>query len=86
MLLTKTKLQTIKVLISKALVDLYIKHDKFVSVRNVLREYNELKEEIKNPRNAIEYTILKRWNHIVSVVIKILRAKFLVLEKLNKID
>ena len=60
MLLTKTKLQTIKVLISKALVDLYIKHDKFVSVRNVLREYNELKEEIKNPRNAIEYTILKR--------------------------
>ena len=59
MLLTKTKLQTIKVLISKALVDLYIKHDKFVSVRNVLREYNELKEEIKNPRNAIEYTILK---------------------------
>ena len=86
MLLTKTKLQTIKVLISKALVDLYIKHDKFVSVRNVLREYNELKEEIKNPRNAIEYTILKWWNHIVSVVIKILRAKFLVLEKLNKID
>ena len=86
MLLTKTKLQTIKVLISKALVDLYIKHEKFVSVRNVLREYNELKEEIKNPRNAIEYTILKRWNHIVSVVIKILRAKFLVLEKLNKID
>ena len=86
MLLTKTKLHTIKVLISKALVDLYIKHDKFVSVRNVLREYNELKEEIKNPRNAIEYTILKRWNHIVSVVIKILRAKFLVLEKLNKID
>ena len=86
MLLTKTKLQTIKVLISKALVDLYIKHDKFVSVRNVLREYNELKEEIKNPRNAIEYTILKRWNHIVSVVIKILRAKFLELEKLNKID
>ena len=86
MLLTKTKLQTIKVLISKALVDLYIKHDKFVSVRNVLREYNELKEEIKNPRNAIEYTILKRWNHIVSVVMKILRAKFLVLEKLNKID
>ena len=59
MLLTKTKLQTIKVLISKALVDLYIKHDKFVSVRNVLRQYNELKEEIKNPRNAIEYTILK---------------------------
>ena len=59
MLLTKTKLQTIKVLISKALVDLYIKHDKFVSVRNVLREYNELKEEIKNPRNAIEYNILK---------------------------
>ena len=40
---------TIEVLISKALIDSYISHDKFVSVNNVLREYNEMKEEIKNP-------------------------------------
>ena len=44
-----TKLNTIEVLISKALSDSYINHDKFVSVNNVLREFNETKEEIKNP-------------------------------------
>ena len=47
MLLAKTKLNTIDVLISKALIDSYINHDKIVSVNNVLREYNEMKDEIK---------------------------------------
>ena len=43
-LLVKTKLNTIEVLVSKALIDSYINHDKFVSINNVLREYNEMKE------------------------------------------
>ena len=46
-LLGKDKLNTIEVLISKALIDSYISHDKFVSVNNVLREYYEAKKEIK---------------------------------------
>ena len=46
LLIAKTKLNTIKVLISKALIDSYINHDEFDSVNNVLREYNEIKEEI----------------------------------------
>ena len=33
----KTKLNTIEVLISKALINLCLNHDKFVSVNNVLR-------------------------------------------------
>ena len=36
-------LNTIEVLISKALIDSYISHDEFLSVNNVLREYNEIK-------------------------------------------
>ena len=56
-MLGKDKLNTIEVLISKALIDLYISHDKFVSVNNVLREYNEIKEEIRNPKTSLEYTI-----------------------------
>ena len=39
MLLKKTKLNTIEVLISKALIDSYINHHKFVSVNNVLKEH-----------------------------------------------
>ena len=57
MLLTKTKLNSIKVLISKALIDLNINHDEFVLVNNMLREYNEMKEEIKNPEISVDYTI-----------------------------
>ena len=44
MLLAKAKLNTIEVLISKVLSDLYFSHDKFISVYNILREYNEMKE------------------------------------------
>ena len=48
-MVAKTNLNTIKVLISKTLMDLYISHDEFVSVDNVLKQSNKMKEEIKNP-------------------------------------
>ena len=44
----------IKYLISKALIDSCISHVEFVSVSNLLREY-EMKEEIKNPETLVEY-------------------------------
>ena len=54
MLLEKAKLNTIEVLISKSLIDSFIAHGKFVLVNNALREYNEMKEEIKN---YVEHTL-----------------------------
>ena len=56
-LLGKFKLYAIEVLISKALIDTHISHKEFVSVNNVLREYNEIKEGVKNPQNTVEYLI-----------------------------
>ena len=56
-LLAKIKLNTIKVLISKSLIDLYSYHDEFASMNNMLRQYKEMKKEIKNPENEVEYTI-----------------------------
>ena len=53
-LLGKDKLDTIEVLFSKSLIDSYISHDEFESV---LREYNEMKEEIKNGETSVEYII-----------------------------
>ena len=41
----------------KQIIDSYISHEEFVSANNVLREYNEMKREIKNPENSMEYTI-----------------------------
>ena len=46
MLWGRDKLNTIKVLISKALINSYISHDEFVSVNNVLREYNKIKNSV----------------------------------------
>ena len=46
--LAKSKLNRIEVLISKHLIDSNSSHDEFVSINNVLKEYEEMKEEIKN--------------------------------------
>ena len=55
-MLGKSKLNTLEVLISKALIDSYINHGEFVSVNNVLREYYEMKNEIESPETSMEYT------------------------------
>ena len=44
----KYKLDTIKLLISKALIDSTISHNEFVLTNNVLKEYDNIKEETKN--------------------------------------
>ena len=46
-MLEKGKLNTIEVLISKALIDSFISHDEVFWVNNVLKEYYEMKEELK---------------------------------------
>ena len=43
-MLAKAKLNTVEVLISKTLIDSSISHDEFVSVNNVLKEYDHMKE------------------------------------------
>ena len=52
--LGKDKLNTIEVLISKVLIDPYISHDEFVFVNNVLREYNRIKKDMKNPEFSVD--------------------------------
>ena len=53
----KTKINTIEIIISKGLIDSYIGLDRVVLVSKVLREYNEMKEEIRNPETSVEHTI-----------------------------
>ena len=56
-LLLGKKLDTIEVLISKSSMDSYISHNRFVSVNNVLRKYNDMKEEIRNTDISVECII-----------------------------
>ena len=43
-LLAKTKLDKIEVLISKSLNDSYVIHVEFISIKNVLKKYENMKE------------------------------------------
>ena len=52
-LTAKIKLRTVKFFIFEALTNLYANHDEFVSINNVLREYNEIKEDIQNPEKTV---------------------------------
>ena len=47
-MLARTKLNSMAVLISKALTDSDISHDEVVLVSNVSKEYDDMKEKIKN--------------------------------------
>ena len=49
-LFAKSKLNNIEALILKFLIDSVISHDEFGLINNILKEYNEMKEEIKNKR------------------------------------
>ena len=47
-MLAKSKLHSMEVLISKFLIDSNISHDVFVLVNSVLKEFYDMKEEIKS--------------------------------------
>ena len=57
--LGKDKWDTSEILISNALIDAYYRHGEFASVNDVLRGYDEIKEEIKIPENSVEYITKK---------------------------
>ena len=50
-LLAKCKLNSIEVLISKTLIDSNISHDELILINYVLKEFYDMKEEIKNSSN-----------------------------------
>ena len=50
-MLAESKLNNIEVLIPKALIDSNISHDEVVLINNPLKEFYDMKEEIKNSNN-----------------------------------
>ena len=57
-LLGKSNLDLIEFLIYKSLIDTSISHNYFFFlIINVWGEYNEMKQEIKNPETSVEYII-----------------------------
>ena len=50
-IISKTKLNTTKTWNSRTLIDSDISYNEFALVNNVFKEYNDIKEVIKNPDN-----------------------------------
>ena len=59
---TKTKLSTLEVLISIALIDSHDRQNGFALVNNVWREYDYMKEKTQNPNMVNKYG---RYNKIL---------------------
>ena len=53
-MLAKSQLNSLDVSISKALIDSNISHNEFVFINKVLKEFDDIKEEIKNPNVKIK--------------------------------
>ena len=56
-LLANGKLNTKEVLISRALINTNISHDEFVSVNNLLREYDDIEKAAKNLKTLTVHQI-----------------------------
>ena len=65
--LAKTKLNSIDFSISKAIIDLNISHDEFVLANNVLKEFDNTKDEIKNS-NDKEILMIKKLNDLLKTL------------------
>ena len=78
-MLAKSKLNSIEVLISKALIDSNISHDEFVLINNMLKEYEEERrnQKFKDLIKFIEdfSLFIKQCYHIVWSVEKIQKVK-----------
>ena len=65
-LLAKSKLNRVKVLISKTLTYSSINHDEFVLINNVLKEFYDTKKEIKNSNQKETFKLyVKQCYHVV---------------------
>ena len=71
-LLTKTKLNSTEGVISKALIDSNITHDEFVLIDNMLKEYDEMKEETKTFNRSSDLAA-SQLNEDFALFIKILK-------------
>ena len=56
-MLAKSQLNRMEVLISMALTDSNISNDEFVLINNFLKEFCDVKEEIKNSNNKQKFKL-----------------------------
>ena len=61
-MLAKSKLNSIETLISQALIDMEINHEKFITILREKIQYKKMKENVKNKSERQENTRLNSVN------------------------
>ena len=65
-MLTKPRLNSIEVLVSKALIDSNISHVEFVSINNVLKNSDDMKKKLKI--QVTNKSLKYMWNNVIALI------------------
>ena len=64
-MLAKSKLNSIEILISKTLFNSNISHDEFVLINDALKEFYDMKEEIKNSSDKYKFKLYIKYCYLI---------------------
>ena len=65
-MLAKSKLNSIKTLLSQALINLEISHEEFIAIYKEKDKYEKMKENVRNVREKLEKQEIMRLNSVTS--------------------
>ena len=65
-MLAKSKLNSIKTLLSQALINLEISHEEFIAIYKEKDKYEKMKENVRNVREELEKQEIMRLNSVTS--------------------
>ena len=72
-LLTKSKLNSMEALISKNLTDSNVNHDEFVLINNLLKEFYDMKKEIKTSNNKQKFKLYIKQCYLIAWSVEIIQ-------------
>ena len=78
-MLVKSKLNSIKTVVSQALINLEISHEEFVIILKEKKKYEKMKENVKNVSKKQENMRLKcQFKDIIAIIMKVFATEIMV--------
>ena len=78
-MLAKSKLNSIKTVVSQALINLEISHEEFVILLKEKKKYEKMKENVKNVSKKQENMRLKcQFKDIIAIIMKVFATEIMV--------
>ena len=78
-MLAKSKLNSIKTVVSQALINLEISHEEFVIILKEKKKYEKMKENVKNVSKKQENMRLKcQFKDIIAIIMKVFATEIMV--------